>query len=99
MILYPAIDLKNGQCVRLRQGLMDQATVFNESPADQAFQFAQEGFSALHVVDLDGAFEGRSVNAKAVSSIFLRYPFPSSSAAAFARLKPFRSGSAAGYPA
>jgi phosphoribosylformimino-5-aminoimidazole carboxamide ribotide isomerase len=76
MILYPAIDLKNGQCVRLRQGLMDQATVFNESPADQAYQFAQEGFSALHVVDLDGAFEGRSVNAKAVSAILASVSIP-----------------------
>ena len=44
MILYPAIDLKSGQCVRLRQGLMDQATVFNTSPADQARQFAEQGF-------------------------------------------------------
>ena len=65
MILHPAIDLKDGQCVRLRQGLMDQATVFNASPADQARQFAEQGFKALHVVDLNGAFEGRSVNADA----------------------------------
>jgi phosphoribosylformimino-5-aminoimidazole carboxamide ribotide isomerase len=76
MILYPAIDLKNGQCVRLRQGLMDQATIFNESPADQASQFARQGFSALHVVDLDGAFEGRSVNADAVSAILSSVSIP-----------------------
>ena len=76
MILYPAIDLKDGQCVRLRQGLMDQATVFNESPADQARQFAEQGFKALHVVDLDGAFEGRSVNADAVSAILSSVSIP-----------------------
>jgi phosphoribosylformimino-5-aminoimidazole carboxamide ribotide isomerase len=69
MIIYPAIDLKDGQCVRLRQGLMDEATVFNASPADQARQFVEQGFLALHVVDLNGAFEGRSVNADAVSAI------------------------------
>lgn len=69
MILYPAIDLKDGQCVRLKQGLMDQATIFNTDPADQAQRFVDQGFSALHVVDLNGAFEGRSVNADAVSAI------------------------------
>lgn len=76
MILYPAIDLKDGQCVRLRQGLMDQATVFNASPADQARQFAEQGFKALHVVDLNGAFEGRSVNADAVSAILSSVSIP-----------------------
>ena len=76
MILYPAIDLKDGQCVRLRQGLMDQVTVFNENPADQARQFAEQGFSALHVVDLNGAFEGRSVNADAVSAILSAVSIP-----------------------
>ncbi len=76
MILYPAIDLKDGQCVRLRQGLMDQATVFNENPADQARQFTEQGFSALHVVDLNGAFEGRSVNADAVSAILSAVSIP-----------------------
>jgi phosphoribosylformimino-5-aminoimidazole carboxamide ribotide isomerase len=76
MILYPAIDLKDGQCVRLRQGLMDEATVFNESPADQARQFAEQGFQALHVVDLNGAFEGRSVNADAVSAILASITIP-----------------------
>jgi phosphoribosylformimino-5-aminoimidazole carboxamide ribotide isomerase len=76
MILYPAIDLKDGQCVRLRQGLMDEATVFNASPADQARQFAEQGFQALHVVDLNGAFEGRSVNADAVSAILASISIP-----------------------
>jgi len=76
MILYPAIDLKDGQCVRLRQGLMDQATVFNTSPADQAQLFAEQGFKALHVVDLNGAFEGRSVNAEAVSAILSSVSIP-----------------------
>ena len=56
MILFPAIDLKNGQCVRLEQGDMDRATVFNDDPADQAAAFAAQGFSHLHIVDLDGAF-------------------------------------------
>lgn len=76
MILYPAIDLKDGQCVRLRQGLMDQATVFNADPADQARQFVAQGFSALHVVDLNGAFEGRLVNAEAVSAILASISMP-----------------------
>lgn len=69
MILYPAIDLKGGQCVRLLHGDMDKATVFNTSPADQAARFAADGFSWLHVVDLDGAVEGRSANAPAVREI------------------------------
>jgi len=76
MILYPAIDLKDGQCVRLRQGLMDQATVFNANPADQARQFAEQGFKALHVVDLNGAFEGRSVNVDAVAAILSSVSIP-----------------------
>jgi len=76
MILYPAIDLKDGQCVRLKQGLMDQATVFNDNPADQARQFQTQGFSALHVVDLNGAFEGRSVNADAVTHILAAVTIP-----------------------
>jgi len=69
MILYPAIDLKDGQCVRLVRGDMDQATVFNDSPSDQARRFADAGASWLHVVDLNGAFEGKPVNAKAVEGI------------------------------
>ena len=69
LILYPAIDLKGGQCVRLLKGDMGHATVFNDDPADQARRFAAEGFSWLHVVDLDGAVEGRSMNTAAVSAI------------------------------
>ncbi len=76
MMLYPAIDLKDGQCVRLQQGLMDKATIFGLSPAEQALAFAQQGFKALHVVDLNGAFEGRSVNAEAVSSILASVQIP-----------------------
>lgn len=76
MILYPAIDLKGGQCVRLLHGDMDQATVFSDSPADQAAKFAAQGFSWLHVVDLDGAIEGRAVNAAAVQSILNRVSVP-----------------------
>ncbi|MGH6866263.1 MAG: 1-(5-phosphoribosyl)-5-[(5-phosphoribosylamino)methylideneamino]imidazole-4-carboxamide isomerase [Methyloceanibacter sp.] len=70
MILFPAIDLKDGACVRLRQGEMDQATVFNADPAAQARAFEDAGFEWLHVVDLNGAFEGRPVNEKAVEAIF-----------------------------
>ena len=76
MILYPAIDLKGGQCVRLLKGDMGQATVFNDDPADQARRFAAEGFSWLHVVDLDGAIEGRSVNEAAVHAILQTAAIP-----------------------
>jgi len=76
MILYPAIDLKGGQCVRLLHGDMAKATVFSDSPADQAAAFAQAGFSWLHVVDLDGAIEGRAVNAPAVKAILNRVSLP-----------------------
>ena len=69
MILYPAIDLKDGVCVRLLRGEMASATVFSSDPADQARQFAEAGFSWLHVVDLNGAFAGRSVNGEAVKAI------------------------------
>ena len=69
MELYPAIDLKGGRCVRLVRGDMDQATVFNDDPADQAARFLRDGFRWLHVVDLDGAFAGASANAPAVSAI------------------------------
>lgn len=69
MILYPAIDLKDGQCVRLLHGDMNKATVFNSSPADQAAQFVKAGFDWLHVVDLNGAIEGQSMNAAAVEAI------------------------------
>ncbi len=69
MIIFPAIDLKNGQCVRLKKGLMDEATVFNDDPAAQAKLFKAQGFQWLHCVDLNGAFDGRSVNADAIKSI------------------------------
>jgi phosphoribosylformimino-5-aminoimidazole carboxamide ribotide isomerase len=76
MILYPAIDLKNGQCVRLKQGDMAQATVFNDNPAAQAASFEAQGFEALHVVDLDGAFAGEAVNGEAVNGILAAVTFP-----------------------
>lgn len=69
MILFPAIDLKDGQCVRLKLGEMDQATVFNDDPAAQARTFERQGFQYLHIVDLNGAFEGKPVNAAAVEAI------------------------------
>lgn len=69
MILFPAIDLKDGQCVRLKLGDMDQATVFNDSPGAQAKAFQDQGFEWLHVVDLNGAFAGKPVNGDAVADI------------------------------
>jgi len=69
MILFPAIDLKDGECVRLKLGDMEQVTVYNADPAAQAQAFEQQGFEWLHVVDLNGAFAGASVNGKAVEAI------------------------------
>ncbi|GAC1331081.1 MAG: 1-(5-phosphoribosyl)-5-[(5-phosphoribosylamino) methylideneamino]imidazole-4-carboxamide isomerase [Beijerinckiaceae bacterium] len=69
MILFPAIDLKDGQCVRLIRGNMAQATVFNDNPAAQALSFERQGFEYLHLVDLDGAFAGKPVNGDAVAAI------------------------------
>lgn len=69
MILFPAIDLKDGKCVRLRLGDMQTATIYNEDPAAQAKDFEAQGFGWLHVVDLNGAFEGKSVNGDAVDAI------------------------------
>jgi phosphoribosylformimino-5-aminoimidazole carboxamide ribotide isomerase len=69
MILFPAIDLKDGQCVRLKLGLIDEATVYNDNPAAQAKAFEDAGFEYLHVVDLNGAFEGKSINGAAVEAI------------------------------
>jgi phosphoribosylformimino-5-aminoimidazole carboxamide ribotide isomerase len=69
VILFPAIDLKDGKCVRLKLGDMAQATIYNDSPADQAKAFEDQGFTRLHVVDLNGAFEGQSVNGAAVEAI------------------------------
>ncbi|MDA0787132.1 MAG: 1-(5-phosphoribosyl)-5-[(5-phosphoribosylamino)methylideneamino]imidazole-4-carboxamide isomerase [Proteobacteria bacterium] len=69
MILFPAIDLKDGACVRLLRGDMDAATVFNDNPADQARAFVEAGADWLHIVDLNGAFDGQSVNGDAVRGI------------------------------
>lgn len=76
MILFPAIDLKDGTCVRLVKGEMNQATVYNTDPGDQAAQFEAMGFSYLHVVDLNGAFAGSSQNADAVDQILSRIKMP-----------------------
>lgn len=69
MNIYPAIDLKDGRCVRLLQGRMEDATEFNPDPADQAQRFRDAGFTRLHLVDLNGAFDGRSSNADAVRAV------------------------------
>jgi phosphoribosylformimino-5-aminoimidazole carboxamide ribotide isomerase len=76
MILFPAIDLKNGQCVRLEQGDMARATVFNLDPAAQARSFASQDFEYLHVVDLDGAFAGKPINTQAVESMLQAVKMP-----------------------
>ena len=76
MTLFPAIDIKDGLCVRLLRGEMTEATVFNDDPADQAREFASLGFEWLHVVDLNGAFEGRPVNTDAVSGILKAADIP-----------------------
>ena len=76
MILFPAIDLKDGVCVRLKQGDRKRATVFNRNPAGQAHTFEAQGFKYLHLVDLDGAFEGRPMNAHAVERILETVSIP-----------------------
>lgn len=76
MILFPAIDLKNGECVRLIHGDMDKATVFNVDPVAQALEFEKTGFEYLHVVDLDGAFAGKPMNAQAVEGMLERLTIP-----------------------
>ena len=76
MILFPAIDLKDGKCVRLIHGDMAQATIFNADPAAQARAFEQQGFEYLHVVDLDGAFAGKPMNAAAVEAILKNVAMP-----------------------
>lgn len=76
MILFPAIDLKDGKCVRLKLGDMAQATVFNDDPAAQARAFEDQGFDYLHVVDLNGAFAGESVNSDAVEGILRAVEMP-----------------------
>ncbi len=74
MLIIPAIDLKDGKCVRLRQGKMDDATVFSDDPLAMADQWVAAGARRLHLVDLNGAFEGKPVNAQAVQSIATKYP-------------------------
>jgi phosphoribosylformimino-5-aminoimidazole carboxamide ribotide isomerase len=76
VILFPAIDLKDGRCVRLVQGDMAQATVFSDNPAEQALTFERQGFEYLHLVDLDGAFAGRPVNGDAVKAILAAIAIP-----------------------
>jgi phosphoribosylformimino-5-aminoimidazole carboxamide ribotide isomerase len=76
VIIFPAIDLKSGECVRLVRGDMEQATVFNQDPAAQARLFAEQGFTHLHVVDLDGAFAGMPMNAQAVERILAAVSMP-----------------------
>jgi len=76
VILFPAIDLRNGQCVRLEQGDMARATVFGLDPAAQARSFAAQGFEYLHVVDLDGAFAGKPMNAHAVEAMLKAVTMP-----------------------
>ncbi|KFI27282.1 1-(5-phosphoribosyl)-5-[(5-phosphoribosylamino)methylideneamino] imidazole-4-carboxamide isomerase [Haematobacter missouriensis] len=76
MILYPAIDLKDGQCVRLYKGAMEQATVFSDDPAAQARAFVSAGCEWLHLVDLNGAFAGHPVNAEAVEAILAAVEVP-----------------------
>ena len=76
MILFPAIDLKNGEAVRLEQGDMARATIFHRDPAEQARAFAAQGFEYLHIVDLDGAFAGRPMNAAAVERILAAVKIP-----------------------
>lgn len=76
MILFPAIDLKNGEAVRLQQGDMARATVFNRDPAAQAAAFVRQGFDYLHIVDLDGAFAGKPMNAAAVDGILAAVSIP-----------------------
>ena len=76
MILFPAIDLKNGEVVRLEQGDMTRTTIFQHDPAEQARLFAAQGFKYLHIVDLDGAFAGRPMNAAAVERILTAVKIP-----------------------
>lgn len=76
MIIYPAIDLKEGRCVRLHKGAMDSETVYNDNPADQARLFKESGFSWIHIVDLNGAVEGKPVNEDAVKAILQETDLP-----------------------
>ncbi len=73
MLIIPAIDLKDGQCVRLRKGLMEDSTVFSNNPTEMAAKWVDEGARRLHLVDLNGAFEGKPVNAKCVNEITKKF--------------------------
>ena len=72
MIIFPAIDLKNGKCVRLYKGDFQKTTIFNDSPYDQALKFQRKGFTDLHLIDLDGALKGKSNNKKIIIKIIKR---------------------------
>ena len=74
MIIIPAIDLKDGQCVRLRKGIMEDSTVFSNNPTEMASKWVAEGARRLHLVDLNGAFEGRPINADCVNDITKSFP-------------------------
>ncbi len=76
MIIYPAIDLKDGKCVRLHKGVMESETIYNDNPAAQASEWAQAGFSWIHLVDLNGAIEGKPVNEQAVQDILETVDLP-----------------------
>ena len=97
MIVIPAIDLKDGQCVRLKQGRMEESTIFSDDPVEQAGQWLAQGARRLHIVDLNGAFEGSPVNADIVTSLpALTRNFRCRSAAASARSRLLRSTSMPG---
>lgn len=76
MIIFPAIDLKDGNCVRLQKGEMDSATIFNDNPAEQGMKFERQGFKWIHIVDLNGAFEGKPVNIGPVKEIISAVNIP-----------------------
>ena len=76
MIIYPAIDLKDGKCVRLYKGDMDQSIIYNDNPAAQGHEWAKSGFSWIHIVDLNGAVDGKPVNVEAVQSIIRTVDIP-----------------------
>ena len=97
MILYPAIDLKDGQAVRLLRGAMDKATVFNEDPTAQARAFVAAGCEWLHLVDLNGAFAGTPVNAQPVEAILRLAMCPPNWVVAFATWQQFPRGSTKGW--
>ena len=78
MLIIPAIDLKDGQCVRLKQGLMEQATVFSDSPAEMARHWLAQGARRLHLVDLNGAFAGKPKNESAIKAILRESRIPAS---------------------